>query len=52
MNVTRRDLAAAGALTIAAPSWGWSASALAETADEAAVEQSVEALREAFAKGR
>jgi ketosteroid isomerase-like protein len=50
MNVTRRDLAAAGALTIAAPSRVWSASALAETGDEAAVKQSVEALREALLK--
>jgi Domain of unknown function (DUF4440) len=39
-----------GALTIAAPSWVWSVSALAETGDEAAVKQSVEALREALLK--
>jgi ketosteroid isomerase-like protein len=39
-----------GQLTIAAPSRVWSASALAETGDEAAVKQSVEALREALLK--
>jgi hypothetical protein len=50
INVTRRDLAAAGTVTIAAPSWVRSVSALAETGDEAAVKQSVEALREALLK--
>ncbi len=45
MNMTRRDLAAAGALALAAGSLA--APALADPADEAAVTQAVEALRKA-----
>src|SRR5437764_14659506 len=50
MHVTRRDLAVAGALALSVPSFFFSSSALAETGDEAAVKQNVEALREALLK--
>jgi ketosteroid isomerase-like protein len=50
MHVTRRDLAVAGVLTIAAEGGVWRASAFAETGDEAAVKQSIGALRDALLK--
>jgi ketosteroid isomerase-like protein len=50
MQVTRRDLAAAGALVLAVPSLLQSSHAQAETGDEATVKQYVEALREALLK--
>jgi len=50
MHVTRRDLAVAGALALSVPSLLANSPALAETGDEAAVKQSVEALREALLK--
>ena len=50
MRVTRRDLAVAGALALSVPSLFLSSTALAETDDEAAVRQNVEALREALLK--
>jgi ketosteroid isomerase-like protein len=50
MNVTRRDLAVAGALALSVPSLFFSSPALAEAGDEAAVKQNVEALREALLK--
>jgi len=50
MQVTRRDLAAAGALVLAVPSLLHSSHAQAETGDEATVKQYVEALREALLK--
>lgn len=50
MRVTRRDLAVAGALALSVPSLFFSSTALAETDDEAAVRQNVEALREALLK--
>jgi ketosteroid isomerase-like protein len=50
MHVTRRDLAAAGALALSLPSLFFSSPALAEAGDEAAVKQNVEALREALLK--
>ena len=50
MHVTRRDLAIGGALTLSVPGFFYSAPALAEAGDEAAVKQNVEALREALLK--
>ena len=50
MHVTRRDLAAVGALALGVPSLFFSSPALAEAGDEAAVKQNVEALREALLK--
>ncbi|MBV9815857.1 MAG: nuclear transport factor 2 family protein, partial [Alphaproteobacteria bacterium] len=50
MQVTRRDLAIAGAIAIVAPNLLSGAPALAEAGDEAAVRQNVEALREALLK--
>jgi len=50
MNVTRRDLAAVGALALGVPGLFFSSPALAEAGDEAAVKQNVEALREALLK--
>ena len=50
MHVNRRDLAVAGTLALSVPSLLFSSSALAETGDEAAVKQNVEALREALLK--
>jgi ketosteroid isomerase-like protein len=50
MQITRRDLTAAGALAIGASSLFASSPARAEAGDEAAVKQSVEALREALLK--
>jgi ketosteroid isomerase-like protein len=50
MHVTRRDLTVAGALALGVPSLFFSSPALAETGDEAAVKQNVEALREALLK--
>jgi len=51
MNLTRRDLAAAGALALGAASLA--GPAMAEAADEAAVTQAVEALRKAvLAQGK
>jgi ketosteroid isomerase-like protein len=50
MHVTRRDLAVAGTLAVGVPSLLCSSPALAETGDEAAVKQNVEALREALLK--
>jgi ketosteroid isomerase-like protein len=50
MHVTRRHLAVVGALAFSVPSLFFSSSALAETDDEAAVRQNVEALREALLK--
>jgi hypothetical protein len=50
MHVTRRDLAAAGALALSVPGLFFGAPALAEAGDEAAVKQNVEALREALLK--
>jgi ketosteroid isomerase-like protein len=48
MQVTRRDLAVAGALALGASSLLYDAAALAEPAEEAAVDQAVEALRKAI----
>jgi len=48
MEITRRNLAAAGALAIGASSLLQSAPSLAAAADEAAVDKSVEALRKAL----
>jgi hypothetical protein len=50
MHVTRRDLAVAGALALSVPSLFFGSPAFAETDDEAAVRQNVEALREALLK--
>jgi ketosteroid isomerase-like protein len=50
MQLTRRDLAAAGVLAIGAASLLSGSPAHAEAGDEAAVKQSVEALREALLK--
>ena len=50
MHVTRRDLAAVGALALGVPGLFFSSPALAEAGDEAAVKQNVEALREALLK--
>jgi ketosteroid isomerase-like protein len=50
MQITRRDLAVAGALALSVPSLFFGSPALAEAGDEAAVKQNVEALREALLK--
>ena len=50
MQVTRRDLAVAGALALSMPSLVFSPPAFAGTDDEAAVRQNVEALRGALLK--
>jgi ketosteroid isomerase-like protein len=50
MHVTRRHLAVVGALAFGVPSLFFSSPALAETDDEAAVRQNVEALRGALLK--
>jgi ketosteroid isomerase-like protein len=50
MHVTRRDLALAGALALSVPSLFFGSPAFAETDDEAAVRQNVEALRESLLK--
>ncbi|MGB9646463.1 MAG: nuclear transport factor 2 family protein [Stellaceae bacterium] len=50
MQITRRDLAVAGALTLGLPSLLFGTPAFAEAGDEAAVKQNVEALREALLK--
>ena len=50
MQVTRRDLAAAGALAVSLSSLFRGSPALAEVGDEVAVKQNVEALREALLK--
>ena len=48
MHITRRHLAVAGALALGGLGLLRSSSAVAESADEAAVAQAVEALRKAF----
>jgi hypothetical protein len=48
MHVTRRDLAAAGALVLGASALLGNNKALAESGDEAALSQAVEALRKAL----
>jgi hypothetical protein len=48
MRITRRDLTIAGALTLGGVGLWWSSAAVAESADEAAVAQAVEALRKAI----
>jgi ketosteroid isomerase-like protein len=48
MQITRRDLAVAGALALGVPSLLFGSPAFAEAGDEAAVRQNVEALREAL----
>ena len=48
MEITRRDLAAAGALAIGAASLLQSGPAMADSADAAAVDKAVEALRKAL----
>ncbi len=48
MNITRRHLAVAGALALGGLGLLRSSSAVAESADEAAVAQAVEALRKAI----
>ncbi len=50
MQITRREVAIAGTLAVGAISLFWGFPALAETGDEAAVKQNVEALREALLK--
>ena len=50
MQISRRDLAVAGALAIGVSSLVSGSPALAEGGDEAAVKQNVEALREALLK--
>ena len=50
MQITRRDLAAAGALALSVPNLLFATPAFAEAGDEAAVKQNVEALREALLK--
>ena len=51
MNVSRREVAVAGAFALGAPGLLLSASAGADTADEAAITQSVETLRQALLEG-
>ena len=48
MHVTRRNLAVAGVLALGASSLLHSATAVAESSDEAAINQAVEALRKAL----
>ena len=50
MQITRRDLAVAGALALGMPSLLFGSPAFAEAGDEAAVRQNIEALREALLK--
>ena len=50
MQITRRDLAVAGALAFGVPSLLFGSPAFAEAGDEAAVRQNAEALREALLK--
>ena len=50
MQITRRDLAVAGALALGVPSLLFGSPAFAEAGDEAAVRQNIEALREALLK--
>ncbi len=50
MQITRRDLAVAGALALSAPSLWLGSPAFADASDEAAIKQNVEALREALLK--
>ncbi len=50
MQITRRDLAVAGALALGVPRLLFGSSAFAESSDEAAIKQNVEALREALLK--
>jgi Domain of unknown function (DUF4440) len=50
MQITRRDLAVAGALALNVPNLLLNSPAFAETGDEAAVKQNVEGLREALLK--
>jgi hypothetical protein len=50
MQITRRDLAVGGALAFSMPSLLFGSPAFAETGDEEAVKQNVEALREALLK--
>jgi ketosteroid isomerase-like protein len=50
MQITRRDLAVAGALALGVQSLLFGSPAFAEAGDEAAVRQNVEALREALLK--
>jgi ketosteroid isomerase-like protein len=50
MQMTRRDLAVAGALALGMPSLLFGSPAFAEAGDEAAVRQNIEALREALLK--
>ena len=50
MQITRRDLAVAGALAFGVPSLLFGSPAFAEAGDEATVRQNVEALREALLK--
>jgi len=48
MSITRRHLAVAGTLALGGVGLWWSSSAVAASADEAAVAQAVEALRKAI----
>ncbi len=50
MQITRRDLAVAGALALGVPSLLFGSPAFAEAGDEAAVKQNVETFREALLK--
>jgi hypothetical protein len=50
MQITRRDLAVAAALALSVPRLSFGSPASAESGDEAAVKQSVEALREGLLK--
>ena len=50
MQITRRDLAVAGALALSVPTLLFGSPAFADAGDEAAVKQNVEALREALLK--
>ena len=51
MHVTRRNLAVAGVLALGTSSLLHSAAVVAESSDEAAVNQAVEALRKALLEG-
>lgn len=50
MQITRRDLAVAGAFALSAPSPLFGSPAFADANDEATIKQNVEALREALLK--